>query len=238
MWSQIDFFLLYLQNGLTNIRLFFQNKRMKIKKIWLTVFLFALFYSGKAENNHVHFMLFGGFNSSKTITELAGSRETFFSEAKLNYNFGIALRFEFANILFIQPEVYFTRKGGLTNAFRTSLTDTFNQQEVSAHSIDFPIMFGLRLFHSDAFCLRFYGGPVVSYLIDQNVDVNKNGQQITFGDIRTGTHAFSAQVGAGIDIRRFTFDVRYEYGLSPMHRHSDFRTRYRLISFTLGIKLF
>ena len=183
-------------------------------------------------------MLFGGFNSSRTITELTGSRETFFSEAKLNYNFGMAFRFEFANILFIQPEVYFTRKGGLANAFRVNPTDTFNQQEVSARSIDLPIMFGLRFFHSDAFCLRFYGGPVVSYLIDQNVNVDKNGLPITFDDIRARTHAFSAQVGAGFDIRRFTFDVRYEYGLSAMHRHSDFRTRYSLISFTLGIKLF
>ena len=181
-------------------------------------------------------MLFGGFNSSRTITELAGSSETFLSDARLNYNFGAAFRFEFANFLFIQPEVYFTRKGGLANVFHK--TDTFDQQKVSARSIDLPIMFGLRLFHSDAFCFRLYGGPVISYLIDPNVNVNKNGEQIAFSDIRARTHAFSMQVGAGIDIRRFTFDVRYEYGLSPMFSVSDFRTRYRLIYFTLGIKLF
>lgn len=179
-------------------------------------------------------MLFGGFNSSRTITELTSSRETFLSEARLNYNFGAAFRFEFANILFIQPEVYFTRKGGLANAFHK--TDTFDQRGASVRSIDLPLMFGLRFFHSDDFCLRFYGGPVLSYLRNQNVDVDKNG--ITFGDIRARTHAFSVQIGAGVDIRRFTFDVRYEYGLSTMFRLSDFRTRYRLIYFTLGFKFF
>jgi len=210
---------------------------MKMKKIWLTVFLFTLFSSGKADN-HVHFMLFGGFNSSRTITELTGSKETFLSEARLNYNFGAALRFEFANILFIQPEVYFTRKGGLANTFRPNPTDTFNQRELGVQSIDLPVMFGLRLFHSDAFCLRFYGGPVFSYLRNQRVDADRNGQQVTFDNIRTRTQAFSVQIGAGVDIRSFTFDVRYEYGLSSMFRFSDFRTRHRIVYFTFGIKLF
>ena len=198
-----------------------------------------LFYSIKAEESkaHVHFMLFGGFNSSKTFTQL-NSSQTIFSEAQLNYNFGAGLRIEFASILFLQPEVYFTRKGGLENAFRTSPTDTFNQQ-VSVHSVDVPIMFGFRFFHSEGFCLRMYGGPVLSFLYDSQVDVYKNRVVMPWAEVSMKTSVFSMQYGAGLDItKRFTFDVRYEYAFSPMFKLSDFKTSYRILYFTLGLKLF
>ena len=203
-------------------------------KFWLTTCFLLLFSSAKADN-HVHFIVFGGFNSTKTITNL-NTKQAVWSEAKMNYNFGAGFRFEFGT-LFLQPEVYFTRKGGLDKAFRSNVTaDTFNQH-INMQSIDLPIMFGLRLFHSEGFCLRLYGGPVLSYLKDQNVDITKNGSRLS--DIRARTRAFSMQIGAGVDItRRFTFDVRYEHAFSPMLRISDFKTSYRVTYFTLGIKLF
>ena len=104
-------------------------------------------------------------------------------------------------------------------------------------SIDLPIMFGLRLFHSEGFSLRAYGGPVLSYLKDRDVEVRKNGNRLL--ELGAKTKAFSMQFGAGVDItRRFTFDIRYEYALSPMLKISDFKTSYRITYFTLGIKLF
>ena len=210
---------------------------MKIKnKFWLAVCLLALSFFAKADN-HVHFILFGGFNSSKTLTDF-NTKQVVFSEAKHNYNFGAGIRFEFATYFFIQPEVYFTRKGGLANAFRPHGGDTtFN---VDMQSLDLPIMVGLRLLHSEGFCFRLYGGPVISYLKDQRIDVQNNGQTLpTWSEIKTNTRAFSLQIGAGLDItRRFTFDVRYEYALSPMLKISDFKTTHRILYFTLGLKLF
>ena len=179
-------------------------------------------------------MLFGGFNSSKTITDF-NTREVFLSEARLNHNFGAGFRFEFAKNFLIQPEIYFTRKGGLADTFRPTATDTFGH-EVNMQSLDLPIMIGFRFFHSEGFCFRLYGGPVLSYLKDQRVDVSKNGNSIPWTQ---RTRAYSVQVGAGLDItRRFTFDVRYEYGLSPMLKFSNYKTNHRILYFTVGLKLF
>ena len=165
---------------------------MKIKnKIWLTVLFVILFSSVKADT-HVHFMVFGGFNSSKTITDFR-NRKSIISEAKQNYNFGAGFRFEFS-FLFIQPEVYFTRKGGLADSFRPNLTDSFGHR-VDMQSMDLPIMFGLRLLHSKHFCLRFYGGPVISVLNDHDTEISKNGQLISWSDIQARTRAFSMQFG-------------------------------------------
>jgi opacity protein-like surface antigen len=212
---------------------------MKMKnKFWLTVCFLAIFSLAKAEKSatHVHFMLFGGFNSSKTVTDLK-TKQAIISDAKLNYNFGAGFRFEFGPF-FLQPEVYFTRKGGLENSFRSNERDSIGQH-VDMQSVDMPIMFGLRLFHSEGFCLRAYGGPVISYLKDQKLDINKNGQLIPWSELNARARAFSMQIGVGLDItRRFTFDVRYEYAFSPMFKISDFKTSYRITYFTLGIKLF
>ena len=205
---------------------------MKIKnKFWLPV-LFVMFVTSVQAGNHVHFMLFGGFNSSKTITNL-NNRHKIISEAKQNFNFGAGFRFEFG-LLLIQPEVYFTRKGGLADSFRPNLTDSFGHQ-VNMQSLDLPVMVGLNLFHSNNFCFRLYGGPVISVLSDHNIEISKNGQLIPWS---ARTRAFSMQFGTGFDIRRFTFDVRYELALSPMLRFSDFRTSHRILYFTLGLKLF
>jgi hypothetical protein len=179
-------------------------------------------------------MLFGGFNSSKTITNL-NNRHSIMSEAKQNFNFGAGFRFELG-LLLIQPEVYFTRKGGLADSFRPNQVDSFGQQ-VNMQSLDLPIMVGLNLFHSRNFCFRLYGGPVVSVLTDHRVEVSKNGQLMS--EISARTRAFSMQFGTGVDItRRFTFDMRYEYALSPMLRFSNFKTSYRILYFTVGLKLF
>ncbi|MDR1951856.1 MAG: PorT family protein [Bacteroidales bacterium] len=189
--------------------------------------------SANGNKTQLHFLFFGGFNSTKTITDL-NSKNAVYSEAKQNYNFGAGLRLELG-LIFIQPEVYFTRKGGLASTFR----DTFDQHHVDAQSIDFPVMAGLRLFHSNKFCLRAYGGPVFSYLKNKDVEIKKNGQIIPWSDIEANTKAFSMQIGAGVDItRRFTFDVRYEYAFSPMFKISDLKTHYRILYFTAGLKLF
>jgi hypothetical protein len=189
--------------------------------------------TNRRSGNHIHLLFFGGFNSTQTITDL-NSKTVVFSEAKQNYNFGAGLRLELG-FLFVQPEVYFTRKGGLASTFR----DSFDQDHVDAESIDFPVMVGLRLFHSNSFCLRAYGGPVISYFNKKDVEIKKNGQLIPWSDIESRTQAFSMQFGAGMDLgRRLTLDARYEYALSPMLKFSDLSTRYRIFYLTLGFKLF
>jgi hypothetical protein len=227
--QQIEKKIVYLYNNSTNMK----------KSFYLLLVCLVFSAPVKAEETasiksgvHLHGMVFGGFNSSQTITSL-NSKTVVFSEAKQNYNFGAGLRLEFGPV-FIQPEVYFTRKGGLESTFR----DTFKQDHVDAQSIDFPLMMGLRLFHSNSFCLRAYGGPVFSYLRNEDVKIYQNGKLIPWSELGAKTQAFSMQFGAGVDLWRLTFDVRYEYALSPMLKFSDFKTRYRILYVTVGYKLF
>ncbi|MDR2908174.1 MAG: PorT family protein, partial [Bacteroidales bacterium] len=101
--------------------------------------LFLLtFFSVKNVQGQVDFLLFGGFNSSKIISEF-DSKETLFSEAKANYNVGAGFRFGLGKVLYLQPEVYVTRKGGLEQAFRVNLCDSISQT-TNVQSVDAPLM--------------------------------------------------------------------------------------------------
>jgi hypothetical protein len=214
------------------------------KKFWLLLVLITFSTFAKAEDgasgksrSHVHFILFGGFNSSRIVTDF-NNKQTIISEAKNHYNFGACFRFEIGRHFFLQPEVYFTRKGGLEKSFHPIISDSFDQ-EVNVQSLDVPIMVGFRFFHSEKFTLRMYGGPVLSFLQDQTLNISKNGQELPHSDINIKTKTFSMQLGAGVDItRRFTFDVRYEYALSPILKISDLQTSSKIIYFTVGLKLF
>jgi hypothetical protein len=211
---------------------------MKVKnKFWVTVCFLALFSFAKAQN-HVHFIVFGGFNTSHLITDLKDA-DFIVSQAKQSYNFGAGFRFEFAKIFYIQPEVYFTRKGGLEKIFRTvDVLDSF-KQNVNMQSVDMPILFGFRFFDNNRFAIRLYGGPVVSFMRHLDVDIYKNGQLMPWSAIKAKNEVFSLQVGAGLDItRRLTFDVRYEYAFSPMLTIADFKTGYKILNLTLGLKFF
>ena len=194
-----------------------------------------LFSFAKAEED-VNFILFGGFNTSRLLTDFTDVKKTevTISKAKQSYNYGAAFRFKLTRSVYLQPEVYLTRKGGLEKSLRVQSMDSFSQ-DVSAQSIDMPIMLGLYLFRGEKSAFRLYGGPVVSFLQDHDVDIQKNGEKLS--EIDGKTNVFSVQIGTGFDIHRLTFDVRYEYAYSPMLTVSDFKTAYRILYFTIGFKL-
>ncbi len=202
-------------------------------KFWMTVCFLAFFAVAKAEN-HFHFMVFGGFNTSRLITDF-NHQDVVIEQAKQSYNFGAAIRFEFAKVFYLQSEIYLTRKGGLENVFRP---DSLSQR-ADVQSVDIPLMLGLRLFDSDRFAFRLYGGPVISFLQDKKVNIVENGQMQPWSSIEEMANVYSLQFGAGLDItKRITFDVRYEYAFSPMFKFSDLKTSYKILYFTLGLKVF
>jgi hypothetical protein len=206
------------------------------KKFYLTIACFVLLSFEQAKG-HVHFIVFGGFNSSKVITEF-DNKETFFSEFKYHYNFGACFRLEMGKVFYLQPEVYFTRKGGLERSIWAGTFDSLDES-LDIASVDMPIMAGFRFFDNDKFSLRLYGGPVISFLQPEDpwneIEIRRNGRLL---EHIQSSKVFSMQAGLGMDIRSFTFDVRYEYAFSPLISFETFKTKHKIIYFTLGLKLF
>lgn len=208
---------------------------MKTKNIFLVFVCFLFFFPSKKIESQVHFLVFGGFNTSKIITEF-DNKQTILTEAKKSFNFGGGFRIDIGRVLYLQPEVYITRKGGLEKAFRQNQHDSLSQN-ADLQSLDMPVMIGLRLFEREGIALRAYGGPVVSFLQDPQGETFLNGVQVPWGEMEK-THVFSMQFGAGLDLKFLTFDVRYEYAFSPMLAFEDFKTKHKILYFTLGFKIF
>ncbi|GHV72264.1 hypothetical protein FACS1894201_00490 [Bacteroidia bacterium] len=182
----------------------------------------------------VHLIPAVGMTSSKVFSDFIES-EVLKSEAKNNYTLGVALRFEIGNILYIQPGCYLTRKGGVLASIRDEYADSIFQS-VNYNCIDAPILFGLRLFHSNVFCMRFYTGPVVSFTYKENYNLLKNSNSLS-DFVEKNTHILSFQIGAGFDIGRFTADVGYEWGATRIYKIQDLKTKNKILNVTVGFKL-
>ena len=129
-----------------------------------------------------------------------------------------------------QPEMYFTSKN------IDIKDDQGNVNKAKFTSLDVPLLLGAKV---GAFGLggRFYGGPVFSFAInkDQNLSgATKEATSLNYKDANYGI-----QVGAGVDIRSFSVDLRYEGGLNKIAYGNDAsHTRVSLFSLSLAYKLF
>ncbi|AKQ45755.1 hypothetical protein TH63_09005 [Rufibacter radiotolerans] len=139
----------------------------------------------------------GGMSSSNIdIKDPQGSFQKFKEGGDIKgYHAGIFVR---ANVLgfMLQPEVLLSKSGGEIK-YDDTQQGTIVEKLGFTH-LDVPLLVGYKL----AF-FRAYGGPVASVLLDGDIGDDKIDQYLENSE-------WGYQVGGGIDISRFTADVRYE----------------------------
>jgi hypothetical protein len=169
------------------------------------------------------FGLKAGVNLSKLSEE-----NGFSSNNRSGYLAGIWARAG-AMGLHIQPELYYTLK-------TTDIKDDNGQSSsVDFNSVDLPILVGKKM-GALGIGVRFNTGPVVSFLISEEQSFNDaigNAARFRYRD-----QALAWQLGVGLDIRKVSFDLRYEHGLSRISRSGYEDTKLRLFNFSLGYQIF
>jgi hypothetical protein len=133
---------------------------------------------------------------------------------------GGALGFNF------QPELYLTSKN-------VELSDGSNEVKAKFTSIDVPLLFGGKV---GAFGLgaRFYTGPLVSFAINKDQSFGSaigNATSLNYKD-----QNFAWVLGAGVDIRNISIDLRYEGGLTKQ-TYGNSHTRVSLFNLSLAVPL-
>lgn len=169
------------------------------------------------------FGLKAGVNLSK-LSEQNG----FSSDNRSGYLLGVWARAG-AMGLHLQPELYYTVK-------TTDVKDDNGQSSrVDFNSIDLPILVGTKM-GALGVGARFNTGPVVSFIISEDQSFsNAIGNAARFN---YKNQALAWQLGAGLDIRKISFDLRYEHGLSRISRSGYEDTKLRLFNFSLGYQLY
>ncbi|WP_321375467.1 porin family protein [uncultured Draconibacterium sp.] len=104
---------------------------------------------------------------------------------------------------YVQPEVYFSKKGGDLSYDLLDLTGGFDYKNV-----DVPVLLGYKLIKSSMIDFRIMAGPVFSFVTDANYpdELDPYLHEEFFND-----HLFGVQYGLGIDVLFLTLDARMEH---------------------------
>ena len=165
-------------------------------------------------------------------------------DTKTGFVGGVYARF--GKVIFIQPEVLVSTKGGSfeiiqKNSQGTSVTENV---QVKYSNIDVPLLVGLK-----AGPIRILAGPVTSFRIGDNQRLRDAFKYYTsnFNDSMNQA-TFGYQFGAGLDIGSFSLDVRKEGSFNnlatfqvngtPVDGSSKVKQKITSWQVTLGIKLF
>ncbi len=160
----------------------------------------------------------GGFNCSKISLSHSDYNES--TITKMHY--GAFARLGISKI-FIQPEVYFTKKGG-----EFKLKDVSSKFDYSA--VDVPVLLGFKFLDVKTFSLHAMAGPVFGFVTDKKIDTSEFSKEY-FEDNYCGI-----QYGIGADILFLTIDLRMEQG-SKVFEQLNVKGKNNNFMVTVGIKL-
>ncbi|MBC8046577.1 MAG: PorT family protein [Fimbriimonadaceae bacterium] len=173
-----------------------------------------------------------GVNYSQSIiTDFIGSGDISEDDIENEPGIGIVLggfiRGTFGKFS-IQPELLFSQNKSAVKLSDIDAGDIFSG-EIS--KVDIPVIAGYKVLN----LFRVTAGPVFSSIKQTDSDPLFDADNITVG----------YQAGIGFDIKRLTFDARYEGNLSKLETYIEtdagviqFDERKNVFQFTVGYKLF
>jgi len=173
-----------------------------------------------------------GFNTTKLSTDA----DAITSKVKSNFQFGAFVRI--GDKIYIQPEVNYVIKGGVIKG--DTLPGYPISQEVTLKTLTVPLLIGVKIINLKAASIHLVGGPVATFALNKKLSIaNPGGSWPVSSTSDFKTASWSLQAGAGVDVLMFTFDIRYEAGLSNMYNGAqDISFKNNLFNVSLGIKLF
>ncbi len=166
----------------------------------------------------------GGLHSSKITTDLSEYNSESISKAHI----GAFARLGYGR-LYVQPEAYFSSKGGELNS------DLYNKAKFDFNSIDVPVLLGVKVIKGGAANVRIMGGPVFSFITSSDVDGNSNFSAQYFKD-----NYFGYQYGVGVDIWNFFIDARIEQSTNDVYNNPsnpDMNSKNKTLLVTVGFKI-
>ncbi|WP_316820739.1 porin family protein [Pedobacter gandavensis] len=174
------------------------------------------------ENSPVHIGLKAGANYSKlslSAPGLSGKYSTGFSA-------GALARVDLA-AAYLQAELLYSKKSGKLE------NDAAIHQKAKWSSLDLPLVLGYKILRTEQMNLRIFGGAVYSYTLNDKSSIFK---QINPAFREFNKSNVGYQAGAGIDVGKLTFDLRYEGALTDIDK--TFKSRPKSFQASVGFLIF
>ena len=167
----------------------------------------------------------GGYNSSKITTDL----DQFDEGSVNNYHAGAFVRINLGKF-YLQPEAYFSSKGGELKELGGSPSQTIDAFDLK--TVDVPVLLGVNIIKREAYSLRANAGPVMSFFTEKGITSD------TFESDNIKNNFFGWQYGVGADILFFTLDLRMENSTGDLYSGSDVdNAKSKSFVVSIGIKL-
>jgi hypothetical protein len=148
----------------------------------------------------------GGVNFSKISLDV----EDYSAESVTKTHFGAFARIG-GKRLFIQPELYFSGKGGDVTSDIMETAASFDYK-----TMDIPVLLGYKLIDRKTIDLNVLAGPIFSNITSENVDGDNLADKSFYED-----NYYGIQYGLSIDILFLTFGARMENGLNDFYKQSE-----------------
>jgi len=145
-----------------------------------------------------------GFTTSKLKSDMSGVKDDF----KNGFEAGAFVRVKIKK-LYLQPEFYYSIKGGI-------LDSTSFNKKIQLNTLDVPVLLGINVIGKDAFNFRICAGPVASFIVNKKIKLNGSKLPDDVVDKSIKDAIWGVQLGAGFDILMFTLDFRYEIGFNDI----------------------
>lgn len=167
----------------------------------------------------------GGVHTSKLNLE---SPLELNPESITKMHFGAFARVGLGKV-YIQPEVYFSKKGSDVSYNPLQMVGSFDYKNV-----DVPVLLGYKLIKAKLVDLRVMAGPVFSFVTNATYpdELDEYLKDEFFND-----HIMGLQYGLGVDVLFLTFDARVEHGSNVYDDPDLFSGKATTFMFSVGFKI-
>ena len=163
-----------------------------------------------------------GINNSKMSFNI----DDYSSESITKAHFGAFGRVGWGR-MFVQPEAYFSAKGGDVSANIMQTAASFNYS-----TFDMPVLLGVKIIKGGMVDLHAVAGPVFSFLTSKEVDGDDWVTKEYYEDNYVGI-----QYGLGLDVWFLTFDARREHGSNNLFQNPNFDGKNSTFMLSVGFKI-
>jgi len=194
------------------------------KKLFISLFLFA-FSTAIFAQATFDLGLKAGLNTSKVTFD----RDGYNSESIVKYHVGAFGRLGF-NRIFVQPEAYFSAKGGELDGSAIDVATRFDYS-----TVDVPLLLGIKIIDGDRANFRIMAGPVFGFFTSSEIDNEEIFEPQYYKD-----SYIAFQYGIGADLYGFTLDLRMENTASDIYQQpsSDLDGNNKTFMISVGYKIF
>ena len=163
-----------------------------------------------------------GINTSKISLNI----DDYNSESIVKYHVGAFGRIGWSKI-FIQPEMYFSKKGG---DISSSSTFIGTAASFDYNTFDAPLLLGFKIIKDGPVKLHIVAGPVFSFITKSGVSGDDLSEEYF------ENHYVALQYGLSIDVLFLTFDARMEQG-GKMYSTPNVDVKNNTFMLSIGFKI-